>query len=80
MSSENKKDLGFTYRVAKNGNVSMNHNDILATTLRGEKAVSFIAKMKQLNFSGQQQLMARMTGNYKRGNEKSAKTHPKNRD
>jgi len=35
--------------------------------------------MSGTDFIDQQQLMARLTGNYKRGNEKTAKTHPRNR-
>jgi len=59
--------------------VQITHHGKLATTLRGSKAVSFIENMSGTDFIDQQQLMARLTGNYKRGNEKTAKTHPRNR-
>ena len=78
----NKKyldDLGFAFNIFKNGNVQITHHGKLATTLRGSKAVSFIENMSGTDFIDQQQLMARLTGNYKRGNEKTAKTHPRNR-
>lgn len=59
--------------------MQITHHGKLATTLRGSKAVSFIENMSGTDFIDQQQLMARLTGNYKRGNEKTAKTHPRNR-
>ena len=78
MSIEYQGDLGFVHRVIKNGNVSINHKGKLATTLRGSKAITFIEKMNASSFSEQQQLMARVTGNYKRGNERLSKKHPRN--
>ncbi|MCK5312035.1 MAG: hypothetical protein KAJ62_07995 [Desulfobacteraceae bacterium] len=78
MGNKYKDDLGFLHRVAKNGDISINHKGRLATTLRGFKAVSFIEDINLLNFAEQQQLMARVTGNYKRGNERRSKNHPKN--
>ncbi|MBT3250766.1 MAG: hypothetical protein HN729_10990 [Candidatus Marinimicrobia bacterium] len=72
-------DLGFVFKISKSNNVQITHHGKLATTLRGSKAVSFIENMSGTDFIDQQQLMARLTGNYKRGNEKTAKTHPRNR-
>ena len=65
-------NLGFGYKNLKSGDVLIDRNGKMVTTLRGKKAVSFTAKMDELDFSGQQQMMARITGNYKRGNEKSS--------
>ena len=79
MTASGESDLGFVYTAVKNGNVLIKHNGKLATTLRGSKAETFIEKMGALNFSEQQQWMARVTGNYKRGNEKTSKNHVKNR-
>lgn len=42
------------------------HHGRTAATLRGKKAEQFIAKLG----GDDQGLMARMTGNYKRGNER----------
>ena len=71
-------DLGFAYRKVKSGDVFIHHRGKLAATLRGKKAVSFITTMDTVNFAEQQQVMARITGNYKRGNEKSSRQHAKN--
>ena len=70
-------DLGFVYTAVKNGNVLIKHHGKLATTLRGSKAGAFMRKMSLLDFKGQQQWMARVTGNYKRGNERLSKNHSK---
>ena len=72
-------DLEFTHHINKNGDVLIAHHGKLATTMRGSKAAAFLAKMDKLTFPQQQQLMARATGNYKRGNERLSKNHPKNR-
>ena len=65
----NFSDLGFTISKIKDG-YSIHHHDRLATHLRGAKALKFEMSMDKMSFHEQQQLMARLTGNYKRGNEK----------
>jgi hypothetical protein len=52
------------------------HQGRRATTLRGAAAVRFLADVEA---GDAQELMARVTGNYKRGNERVAKTHARNR-
>jgi len=73
-------DLGFIYRKLKSGDVFIHHRGILAATLRGKKAVTFITTMDTAGFAEQQQVMARITGNYKRGNERRSVQHVKNID
>lgn len=72
-------DLGFTWRARKSGDVEVLHHGRLAATLRGAKAAEFLSDAETLGASGAQQLMARLTGNYRRGNERTAKNHPRNR-
>ena len=72
-------DLGFTYRVRKNGDAEILHKGRLAATLRGDQAQEFAAEAQSCEFADLQQLMARLTGNYKHGNERAAKKHPRNR-
>jgi hypothetical protein len=72
-------DLGFTYRSRKNGEVQVLHRGRLASTLRGTDAADFIAEVQSGNEADAQQLMARITGNYKHGNERVAADHPRNR-
>lgn len=72
-------DLGFTYTARKSGDVQIHHNGQLAATLRGAKAVDFLREMKHCDHTSAQHVMARLTGNYKRGNERKASDHPRNR-
>jgi hypothetical protein len=72
-------ELGFTYRSRKDGSVEVLHHDRLASTLRGRDAASFIGKVDALSQTDAQRLMARVTGNYKRGNERSSGGHQRNR-
>ncbi len=72
-------DLGFTYRVRKNGDVEILHRGRLASTLRGAEAQGFQQEAGDEGSAEAQQLMARITGNYKRGNERLAGEHHRNR-
>lgn len=58
---------GFAYAVRKAGEVVVTHHGRQAAVLRGRAADRFLADV----VSGDpQQVMARVTGNYKRGNER----------
>ena len=72
-------DLGFTYRTRKSGEVLVMHRGALASTLRGADAEDFRSAVASCSPEEAQQLMARITGNYKRGNERLASEHPRNR-
>ena len=74
-----QEDLGFTYRVRKNREVEVLHHGKLAATLRGSDAADFMSEVEAGGFADAQQLMARVTGNYKRGNERLAASHPRNK-
>ncbi len=72
-------DLGFSYRRRKSGDVEVLHRGKLVATLRGVEAHDFIAKVGLGGDTDGQQLMARLTDNYKRGSERTASNHPRNR-
>jgi hypothetical protein len=72
-------DLGFSCRVRKNGEVEILHHGRLASTLRGHDAEDFRHEVGDGSSAAAQQLMARLTGNYKHGNERQASHHPRNR-
>ncbi|MBK6897795.1 MAG: hypothetical protein IPH09_00490 [bacterium] len=74
-----RDDLGFTFRARKNGEVEILHHGRRATTLRGTVARDFLATAAAAGEAELQQAMARLTGNYKRGNERTAAAHPRNR-
>ena len=71
-------DLGFTVEARAN-EITIFHHGRRAAVLRGREADRFRSKLERLSQAELQQLMARLTGNYKRGNERVAKRHPRNR-
>ena len=71
-------DLGFSFRRV-NDQYIISHRGRTATTLRGTKAAEFESDIADMSFNEQQLLMARLTGNYRRENERVAKSHPRNR-
>ena len=71
-------DLGFTFQQI-GAEYHIFHRGKKATTLRSNRAAEFELEVSELSFSEQQKLMARLTGNYKHGNERIAKNHPRNK-
>jgi len=70
------KPEGFSYVRHKSGEVAMSRHGRPVTVLRGCKAEEFMARLPA---SDAQELMARATGNYQRGNERQAAGHPRRR-
>ena len=66
---------GFDYET-RGGEVVITHHGRRATVLRGAAASRFVADVE--DGVDEQELMARVTGNYRRGNERMAKNHPRN--
>lgn len=63
---------GFEYTV-RGERVEIRHNGRLAATLRKSAALKFLADVDR---SDPQHVMARVTGDYRRGNERSATHRP----
>jgi hypothetical protein len=72
-SASDDGDLGFTYLAVKSGAVFIRRHGQMASELRGARAEAFLKKIGAASYSQAQQIMARVTGNYKRGNEKTAR-------
>ncbi|MGB8859174.1 MAG: hypothetical protein WCC60_07960 [Ilumatobacteraceae bacterium] len=71
---------GFTYETRCDDEVVIFHHGRVATTLRGRRALEFLTDVGDAGgHADGQELMARLTGNYKRGNERMAAQHPRNR-
>lgn len=66
----------FDYRVTKNGTVMLTWHGKTVKTLSGQKADDFLAKIEGLEGKDAQLVMAKITGNFKRGNERTAKRKP----
>ena len=77
-SRELGEATGFAFRVRKDGDVEISHHGRQATVLRGKDASAFVARVTACAQPEAQQLMARVTGNYWRGNERLASRHPRN--
>jgi len=60
----------FTYRITKDQKVFISYEGKQVTTLSGRQAESFIANISGKDGKDAQLIMAKVTGNFKRGNEK----------
>ena len=66
-------DLGLRYAVRKGGEVAIIREGRSVGTLRGRQAERFLAEAEGADPDAVQQRLARLTGNYKRGNERAGK-------
>lgn len=66
-------DLGFTFNIHKDGSVVIFHHGKLATKFNSKNGAKYAVQLGSMDFQHQQLLMARLTGNYKHGNEKNNK-------
>ncbi|SLN01732.1 hypothetical hydrophilic protein [Corynebacterium xerosis] len=66
---------GFEYATRRDGAVVITHHGTVAAVLRGRRAEQFLDEAA----GDPQGAMARWTGNYQHGNERTAKQHPRNR-
>ncbi len=60
----------FDYQITKDQRVLLFWNDKHIKTLAGQEARKFIDKIGALDESAAQLLLAKVTGNFKRGNER----------
>lgn len=63
----------FSYVRRKDGTIVVRYHDAPITLLRGRAAERFSGRLEGLDEAGAQQLMARVTGNFKHGNERDGK-------
>jgi hypothetical protein len=66
---------GFAF-ARRGEDVVITHHGQRAAILRGDVAARFLREVER---GDPQQVMARATGNYRRGNERLARRHPRNR-
>ena len=64
----------FTYRATKDGKVFISYEGKQVTILSGSKAADFISDITDADHKESQLIMAKATGNFKRGNERLAKS------
>jgi hypothetical protein len=63
----------FAYRTSKDGKVFITWGGKPIMTLKGAAAGRFAARMEQSSEAEQRLHMAKLTGNFKHGNERAAK-------
>ena len=63
------QDSPFSYRKGREEKVFIFWYGRSIMTLKGKKAMSFLERVSKLNDTEQQLVMAKITGNFKRGNE-----------
>jgi len=63
----------FSYRISKDKKVFISYEGKQVTTLCGSKGERFIRQIEGVDGKDAQLIMAKITGNFKRGNEKLAK-------
>lgn len=67
---------GFAFEQRTDGSVVITRHGRAVTVLRGARAAEFLESVR----TDPQGTMARWTGNYRRGNERTAKRHPRNQE
>ena len=63
------RDDPFSYQIVKSGDVRISRAGRIVTIVRGAAAARLAERLGQSD-ERDQQLLARITGNYKRGNER----------
>ncbi len=66
---------GFDYVARGDGSVVITHHGRRAVTLRSGRAIEFLSEVDD---GDPHEVMARWTGNYRQGNERTARNHPRN--
>ena len=69
-SNDHDEDLGFSFAERKSGEIVISRDGRPVTTLRGTASDRFRRLVTRL---GEQQAMARTTGNHRRGNERGSR-------
>jgi hypothetical protein len=68
-SSDPLAEDPFTYRITKDGRMLIGRGGRTVTVVAGKAAKTLATKIGVADDAGVQQLLARATGNYRRGNE-----------
>lgn len=69
----------FTWQHCKDGRLEIRHRGLLAAVVPARQAAALLQKLARLNEAEVQRQLAILTGNYRRGNERAASGHARNR-
>jgi hypothetical protein len=67
------ESMPFSYATRADGSIVISYRTAPVTILRGRSAERFTTRLSGADDAAAQQLMARATGNFKRGNERLGK-------
>lgn len=67
------EDEPFDYQITKDKRVLLYYENKLIKTLAGKAAAKFITQIEGLDWYEEQLVLAKATGNFKRGNEREGK-------
>ncbi|MGL4608261.1 MAG: hypothetical protein ACRCYY_01040 [Trueperaceae bacterium] len=70
MKADRLADQPFSYRISKDDKVFINYHGKHIFTLSGNQARKFIAELDDMGETEIQLTFAKVTGNFKRGNER----------
>jgi hypothetical protein len=62
--------MTFAWAATKDGRVRISRQGRVVSTLAGERATRFLPQVEGADEDAEQLLLARVTGNFKRGNER----------
>lgn len=65
--------MPFSYRQYKNGTISISYENKEITTLKNKAAIKFSLAIQDSTDMEAQMIMAKITGNFKHGNERDGK-------
>lgn len=74
MAAPQERDLGFSFSASED-KVFISYHGRGVMILKGAKALAALARLNRANPAEAQLILAKLTGNFKRGNERSA-AHP----
>jgi hypothetical protein len=60
----------FSFQARADGSILVRYREAPVTVLRGKAAERFVTRVSGADAKAAQQLMARVTGNFRRGNER----------
>ena len=69
--------MPFSFRKFKNGTISISFKDREVTILKGKNAEKFDSRIENADEMERQFIMAKITGNFKHGNERDGKIRGK---
>lgn len=70
MAADSLSERPFSYLETKSGLVTISRDGRVAKTLRGAEASRFLSRVERLPDDDAQRLMAKVTGQFKFGNER----------